>query len=88
MSIDSGTWTATAVSSEIVPASNDRLSVVIQLTSGNNTQLGIGEDAVFGEGLQLTGTGSFIEIKGHQARMAINAICDSGNSSSGGYQDS
>lgn len=88
MSIDSGTWAATAEASEIVPANNDRLSVVIQLTSGNATQLGIGEAAVFSEGLQLVDAGDFIEIKEHQARMAIYAICDSGNSSSGGYQES
>ena len=88
MAIEKGTWAATAVSSEILAANDDRLTVIIQLHSGDITALGLGEAAVFAEGLKLVSAGDFIEIKEHQARGAIYAICDSGNSSAGGFQES
>lgn len=89
MGIDKGNWAATATSSELVAANEDRGSLIVQLTSaGDPTSLGIGEDAVFGDGVQLISAGDFVEIKGHQARLAVNGICDTGNSSSGGYQES
>lgn len=84
-----GSWAATAASSEIVAANEHRGSVIVQLQSaGDETSLAFGEAAVFGEGVQLINAGDFVEVKGHQARKAIYAICDTANSSSGGYQES
>ncbi len=88
MSIEKGSWSATATSSELIAESDDRGSLVVQLQSGNRVSLGFGEDAVFGEGVQLGTDGDSVEIKGHQARMAINGICDTGGTASGGYQES
>lgn len=82
-----GAWSATAVSSELVPASTYRSSVIIQLLSGDQMSLGLGEDAVFGEGTTLREAGDYIEIRKPQSRLAINGICDTGNSASGGYQE-
>jgi hypothetical protein len=86
--IGNGSWAATAASSELVAANNDRENVVLQLHSGSATALGFGEAAVFTDGLQLITVGGTITIKGHQARMAINGICDGGNTSTGGFQES
>ena len=89
MSLEKGAWAATAVSSEIVAANEYRGSLVVQLQSGSDpTSISFDEDAVFDEGVQLIDAGDFVEIKGHMARLAVHAICDSGNTSAGGYQES
>lgn len=87
MALDQGSFSATAASSELVAASNDRGYVMIQLTSGDPMSLGLGEDAVFGEGIHLMVVGDFAIIRGHQVRGAINGICDTGNTAGGGYQE-
>lgn len=86
--MDKGSWSATATSSELVAANEHRGSVIVQLTSGDPVSLAFGEAAVFGEGIQLRAVGDFMQVRGHQARLAIYGICDSGNSCSGGYQES
>lgn len=86
--MDKGSWSATASSGKLVAANTYRGSVIVQLTSGDPTSLAFGEDAVFGEGIQLVSVGDFVEVRGHQARLAIYGICDTANSSSGGYQES
>lgn len=86
--ISKGSLSITATTSELVAANLDRGSVVIQLLSGNSVALGLGEAAVYGEGIHLVGIGSSVTIKGHQARKAINGICDTGLSATGGYQES
>lgn len=82
-----GAWSATATTSELVAASTYRKSVLIQLQSGDSTAIAFGEAAVFGEGILLQDTGDYVEVKEPLARLAINGICDTGNSSDGGYQE-
>lgn len=87
MALDQGSFSATAVTSELVAENDYRGYVIVQLTSGDPMSLGLGEAAVFGEGIHLMVVGDFAIIRGHQARLAINGICDAGNNASGGYQE-
>lgn len=82
-----GSWAATATTSELVAASTYRASVVVQLQDGDPTWIGIGVAAVVGEGIYLKDAGDSVEIKSPSARKAINGICDTDLSSSGGYQE-
>lgn len=82
-----GSWSASDASSEIVESNEYRGSVIVQLQSGDPTSVAFGEDAVFGEGIQLISSGDFIKMTGYRAGLSINAICDSGNTSNGGYQE-
>ena len=79
-------WSATATSSEIVPARIKRDFVVIQLHSGDPITIGIGTPAIFGKGLKLLNAGDHITLRGINIKNAIHAICDAGNSATGGYQ--
>lgn len=83
-----GAWSATASTSELAAISTYRGSVIVQLQAGDPTWLAFGEDAVVGEGLLLKDVGDYVEVKEPLARLAINGICDTGNSSDGGYQTS
>ena len=83
-----GSWSATTTTSELAAAGAYRGSVIVQLQSGDPTWLAFGEDAVVGEGLLLKDVGDFVEVKEPLARLAINGICDTANSSDGGYQTS
>ncbi len=79
-------WSATAVSSIIVPALPNRARVFVQLFAGEPVCLGLGEDAVFGEGMKLGNALDWANITGPNAEKAIHAICDAGNSATGGSQ--
>lgn len=81
-----GTWSATATTSTLVAADANRRTLVVQLVSGDPVSIGIGEAAVFGEGAGMIAEGDYISLGPNQAQQAINGICDSGNSASGGYQ--
>lgn len=83
-----GTWAATAANAELVAANAYRGSVIVQLLSGDPTSLAFGEAAVFDEGVQLRAVGDAIEVRGYQATLAVYGICDTANTSSGGYQES
>lgn len=83
-----GSWAATAATAELVAASMYRGSVIVQLQSGDPVSLAFGEAAVFGEGILLKDVGDYVEVKEPLARLAVNGICDSGNSADGGYQTS
>ncbi len=87
MSFEQGSWSASVASSELVAEDEYRGSVTIQLLTGEPTSLGIGQDAVDGEGIQLRVPGDSVEIRGAQARDAINGITAS-STSGGGYQES
>ncbi len=79
-------WSATATSSVIVPARVKRDFVVIQLHSGDPIAISIGVPAVFSKGLKLINAGDHITLRGINITNAIYAICDAGNSATGGYQ--
>ena len=81
-----GNWSATAVSSIIVPALPNRAEVIVQLFAGDPVCLARGEDAVFGEGNKLGNALDFAKITGPDAAKAIYGICDAGNSATGGSQ--
>jgi len=78
-----GTIAATAVSSELVPASANRHEVVLQHISGDPVYLAFGETPVVDQGLCLWENCPTIIINDHRAGEAINGICDSGESASG-----
>lgn len=80
----SGTWTAAAASTEIVPASEYREKLTIQLQSATQVYLGFGVPAVAGESLTLLGAGDSITVRGHLARQAVYAI---GSGATGAYQE-
>lgn len=82
-----GSFSATATSSEIVAANEYREGVTLQFQSGDPVSYAFGEDAVFNEGLKATAAGDTVKVTGHLAREAINAICDTGETASGGYQE-
>ena len=81
-----GSWTATAVSSEIVPANVYRDKLVVQMTSANPVSLAFGEDAVFADGVQLRVAGGVVIVTGALAREAVYGICPT-NDGVGGYQE-
>ena len=87
MALDQGSFSATAATSELVAANGYRGYVMVQLTSGDPVSLGLGEAAVFGEGIHLMVVGDFAIIRGRQAEKAINGICGAGNTASGGFQE-
>lgn len=79
-----GSWTGTATSAQLVAANFNRDCLVIQHTNATTAALGIGEDAVAGQGLQLLKIGDTVVLTGANARQAINVI---GNGATGTYQD-
>jgi hypothetical protein len=58
------------------------------MRSGDITSLAFGEDAVFADGIQLRVAGDAFEVRGVLATKAVNVICDTGNTSTGGFQTS
>jgi len=81
-----GSWNALDTSSEVIPASEYRDKITVQLHSGDVTALGFGESAVYGEGILLMVAGDSVELAGALSRCAIHAVCNVGKVSSGGYQ--
>lgn len=83
-----GAWTSTQATSQAVAEDNERTSLTVQMVTAASspTSLGFGTAAVFGEGIQLVNIGDNVTVKGHLAKLAVNAICDSGLTSGGGYQ--
>ncbi len=81
-----GSWAATDADSVIVAADTYRGEIAIQHLSGDAMYIAFGEAAVVGEGILISSTAAFIRISDHRARLAIHAICDTGESASGGYQ--
>lgn len=79
-----GNWTGTAASAEIVPANLNREYLLIQHSDATTVALGIGEDAVAGEGIQLFKIGDTVRLRGPMARKAVYAI---GNTGAGTYQE-
>lgn len=82
-----GTFAGTATTSEVVAAGATRKSITLQLVTGSPTFVGIGEAAVYGEGVGMMTVGDFVTIGVHQAKLAINCICDTGLTSTGSFQD-
>jgi hypothetical protein len=83
---NAGTWASTATSAAVLDADDDRLFVALQLLTGDPTSFAFGEAAVFGSGLTLRNVGDIITVRGGLAKLAVYAICDTANTSSGGYQ--
>lgn len=83
-----GAWTSTQASSLVVAADDFRTLLAIQMVTASSspTSLGFGTAAVFGEGMQLTNIGYSLTVRGHLAKLAVYAICDTGQTSGGGYQ--
>jgi len=79
-----GKYTATAVSTVLVAANEYRDQLTIQHTNATQIALGIGEDAVAGEGVQLFAKGDSVKLIGPLARLAIYMLGDGGT---GTYQD-
>lgn len=79
-------WSANATSSEIVPARDKRDFVIVQLHTGDPITLSIGVPAIWSKGLKLINAGDHITLRGNSIKNAIYAICDTGNSATGGYQ--
>ena len=79
-----GNFAATAASAVIVAANRDRDHLTIQKVNATTIAIGIGEDAVAGEGIQLINADASLELRGWDARQAIYAI---GNGGTGTYQD-
>lgn len=84
-----GSFTVSDSSEIIVPANNHRGEVTLQLASGSDDIfIGFGEDAVVDEGLKLSSSLPVYAVtKEHLARKAIYAICDTGESATGTYQE-
>lgn len=80
-----GIWSATQNSAEIVPALKHRRKLTIQLQSGDETAISIGNTAIFGYGYQLVNVGDDLVLEGPDAEKAIYAVCNTGNLSSGGW---
>ena len=83
-----GAWTSTQATSQVIAGDNNRTSLTVQMVTAASspTSLGFGTAAVFGEGVQLVNIGDSVTVRGHLAQLAVNAICDSGLTSGGGYQ--
>lgn len=79
-------WSATAASSVIVAADDNRLYLTIQLLAGDPMSIGVGETATYGKGVTLVEVGDCVKIRGGAAKLAISGVCDTGNSATGGYQ--
>lgn len=81
-----GSWEATDESSLLIPADKYRDLVTIQLISGDPVAIGIGEVAVYGEGMMLLSVGDYLGVNGYQAKEAISVICDTGKVAAGSFQ--
>ena len=81
------TWSATATSSTIVAADAERDHYILQLISGDPVSIAFGETIAYAGGVTLLAAGESLRIDGWLARKAVTAICDSGNSASGVFQD-
>lgn len=69
------------VSKEIIAADEYREELTVQLNAqtwngADIVYLGLGEDAVSGEGIAIGGVGCAVRILGAKARLSVNAICD------------
>ena len=82
-----GSWSATDVSSLLVPANHNRERMAVQLRTGSEVWIGFGQAAVVGSGIGPTVAGSFVLLRGPLAGEAIYGICAGGNSATGGYQE-
>lgn len=82
-----GAFSASQVSSILVPANTYRDKLVIQMTSSDPCSLAFGEAAIFAQGVQLTTAGSVIIVTGALSRLAVYGICDTGLTAAGGYQE-
>lgn len=81
----SGGWTSTGTSAEIVPASEYRDYLTIQLLLAKaGVCLGFGVAAVSGSSLMLVDAGDSVTVRGHLARQAVYAM---GDLCEGAYQE-
>lgn len=78
-----GSWTGSASSAALLAADRNRDKVTIISSTTNTIALGLGTDAVAGEGVQLFAIGDSVTLRGHNARGVINVI---GNNGAGSYQ--
>ncbi len=83
--MENGSWSATAVVSEIIPADMYRGSVTLQLYSGDPIYIAFGSDPVVGKGIRLSATFPLVVVSDHRAMLAIRVVCDAGQTASGGY---
>lgn len=81
--MEKGNFSGTSASAALLAADESRGQVLIQKTNATVVALGIGEDAVAGEGIQLGPIGDSVVIRGYAATLAINVI---GNNGAGTYQ--
>ncbi len=83
-----GAWTSTQATSQVIAGDNSRTLLTVQMVTASSspTSLGFGTAAVLGEGVQLVNIGDSVTVRGHLAKLAVNAICDTGQTSGGGYQ--
>ena len=80
-----GNFSATDAVSTIVEASGNRGSVTIQHYSGGNLWLGFGELPAAGKGVRLSSSLPIISINDHRAGLAVLAVCDAGQTATGGF---
>lgn len=74
MALGTKTLSAGGVSAAVVAADDNRDHIVIQLQSAHVTYFGFGETAVTLQGASLIAAGDNMEVTGHKARGAINAL--------------
>lgn len=81
-----GVIAATATASELVASDDHRGEVVLQHTSGDPVFLEFGDGTpVVDQGLILSTDFPLQVVDDHRAKLAINGICDAGNSAAGTY---
>lgn len=74
MALGTKTLTGNDPSAAVVAADPNRDHIVIQLQSAHTTYFGFGETAVTLQGASLIAAGDSLEVYGHKARGAINAV--------------
>ena len=84
---DIGHWSATDVSSILVPANQYRAKLVLQMRAGDPGALAFGKPAVFADGVQMRSMGSCMLVEGPLSREAVYGVCNTGTTATGGYQE-
>ncbi len=89
MALSNGSQAVSTTTVEIVAAAPNgtRDQTIVQLLSGDQVYIGIGEAAVDATGLTLKNVGDSISITKSQSRRAVNGICGAGDSAVVGWQE-
>ena len=82
-----GKWSITVHGTQIIPASEYRDNLTIQITDGWPVWLAFGEEAVIGEGICLLAPGDSVKICGDVARAGVYAKCLNPLGAMGGWQE-